>query len=263
LPVSEQAIVVTQRKEDDLPTEVKGLGVRWTENLGYQIQVPLEGQEQEKTYDVEFINNRWYLLTLTTEGYKTIISAKLNPYQWDTGLWPEDHSKNPKNLIIATAESFGDYLEGGLRQMSGTTTTPGPSAPPPAISKGKKKEQPKEEEETPTNSGRSFRGKAPETFDGDRTKSKAFISDMTIYMKVNQKHPDIKNPYTRIFIALSFIKGPNVVNWVEAQFHRAEENLDDIAGGDETDEDLWKDFIAQFKSAYISLMAKEEAYIKL
>jgi hypothetical protein len=92
----------------------------------------------------------------------------------------EDHPSNPKNIVIATAETFGTYLEEGL-QMSGN---PGTSAPP-SKAKGKEREDPKEEEASNGNNG-SFRGKAPEVFDGDRSKSKAFISDMTIYMKVNR-----------------------------------------------------------------------------
>jgi hypothetical protein len=257
LPLSTQPTLVTRRGSDDLPTEVKGSGVRWTEGLGYQIQVPLEDPSQYKVYDVEFINDAWYLLTPTQEGFVTIAKGKLNPNQWGTGVWPEDHPSNPKNIVISTAESFGTYLEEGLTQMSGN---PGTSVPP-SKAKGKERENPKEEE-TPNDNGGSFRGKAPEIFNGDRTKSKAFISDMTIYMKVNRRNTDIKNPFTRIFIA-SFIKGPSVVNWVEAQFRRAEENLTYIAGGNEMDEDLWKDFIEQFEQAYVSSTAKEDAYMQL
>jgi len=89
---------------------------------------------------------------------------------------------------------------------------------PPAPSKGKKRQEPEEEEEIlPTRRG-NFQGKAPDIFDGDRTKSKAFISDLKIYFRINRNHPDVKNYHTRVFVALSFIKGPNVVNWVDAQF---------------------------------------------
>jgi hypothetical protein len=87
--------------------------------------------------------------------------------------------------------------------------------------------------------------------------------DLKIYFRINRNHPDIKNYHTRVFVALSFIKGPNVVNWVDAQFQRAEDNLIDLAGGDETDVDLWNDFINEFKRAYISTTAKESAYVKL
>ena len=89
-----------------------------------------------------------------------------------------------------------------------STSTVKPLAP----SKGKKKQEPEEEEETPPTRKGNFQGKAPNVFDRDRTKSKAFISDLKIYFRINRSHPDVKNYHTRVFVALSFIKGPNVVN---------------------------------------------------
>jgi hypothetical protein len=155
-----------------------------------------------------------------------------------------------------TTPSFGEFIEQGLTKMASTSTTQNPTT------KGKKKQESQEEEVPPTNGG-NFCGKAPDIFDGDRTKSKAFISDLKIYFRVNWNHLDIKNPHTRVFIALSFIKGPNVVNWVDTQSQRAENNLIDLAGGDKMDGDLWKNFVDQFKRAYISTTAKESAYVKL
>jgi hypothetical protein len=95
------------------------------------------------------------------------------------GNWPDDHLNNPKNLVLTTAPSFGDFLHQGLTMASTSATTP-----PPAqinmgggtISKGKKKDDQEE-----SGSGGGLQGKAPELFDGDRTKSKAFISDVRIY----------------------------------------------------------------------------------
>ena len=84
-----------------------------------------------------------------------------------------------------------------------------------------------------------------------------FISDLKIYFRINRNHPDVKNYHTRVFVALSFIKGPNIVNWVDAQFWRAEDNLIGLAGGDKTDADLWNNFVNKFKRAYISTTAKE------
>jgi hypothetical protein len=42
-----------------------------------------------------------------------------------------------------------------------------------------------------------------------------------------------------------------------------EEDLVNICGGDEEDEDLWQGFERRFKRAYISSTAKENAYVKL
>jgi len=102
-------------------------------------------------------------------------------------------------------------------------------------------------EENSDHGGGGLRGKAPELFNGDRTKSKAFISDLRIYFQINQKKTEIKNTFSRVLLALSFIKGPNVVNWVETQTDLIEEELESN-GKDEEDEDLWQDFLARFKT---------------
>jgi hypothetical protein len=190
--------------------------------------------------------------------FKTATEGELQPNQWGLGYWPENHPKNPKNIVLTTVPSFGEYLEQGLKTMASASTEKLPT-----LSKEKKKQEPIEEEEITTTRRGNFQGKAPDVFDGDRTKSKAFISDLKIYFRINRNHPDVKNYHARVFVALSFIKGPNVVNWVDAQFQRAEDNLIDLAGGDETDIDLWNDFVNEFKRAYISTTAKESAYVKL
>jgi hypothetical protein len=98
------------------------------------------------------------------------------------GNWPDNHPNNPKNLILATAPSFGDFIQQGLTMASTFAT-----APPAQINmggetipKGRKKDDHKE------NGNRGgLQGKAPKLFDGDRTKSKVFISDIQIYFKIN------------------------------------------------------------------------------
>jgi hypothetical protein len=69
--------------------------------------------------------------------------------------------------------------------------------------------------------------------------------------------------YSRVLLALSFIKGPNIVNWVSTQFDQLDEDLTNLCGGDEEDEMLWEEFERRFKWAYISSTAKENAYVKL
>jgi hypothetical protein len=126
------------------------------------------------------------------------------------------------------------------------------------IPKGKKKDNHEE-----NGNGGGLRGKAPEVFDGDRTKSRAFISDIQIYFKINRNKFNVKNAYSRVLLALSFIKGPNVVNWVGTQIEQLEEDLINICGGDEDDEELWQEFEKKFKRAFISSTMKESAYVKL
>jgi hypothetical protein len=60
--------------------------------------------------DVEFINDEWYLLEVSSNGYQTDISGKVPKEHTGIGNWPDDHPNNPKNLVLATAPSFGDFL---------------------------------------------------------------------------------------------------------------------------------------------------------
>jgi hypothetical protein len=110
--------------------------------------------------------------------------------------------------------------------MASTSTT----TPPAQINMGGgviPKEKKKDDHEENGNGG-GLRGKAPKLFNGDRTKSKVFISDIQIYFKINRNKFDVKNVYSRVLLALSFIKGANVVNWVGTQIDQLEEDLVNI-----------------------------------
>jgi hypothetical protein len=97
--------------------------------------------------DVEFINDKWYLLEGSPNGYRTDISGKVPKEHTGIGNWPDDHPNNPKNIVFATVPSFGDFLLQGQTMASMSATTP-----PPAqinmgggtIPKGKKKDNHKE-----------------------------------------------------------------------------------------------------------------------
>ena len=128
-------------------------------------------------------------------------------------------------------------------------------------SKQKKKETVDKDEDN--GNGGSLKGKAPEIFNGDRSKSKEFLSELRVYLQLNQKKGDVKNCYSRVLLALSFIKGPNVVNWTNAQFNELDEDLHNLYGGDEKDEGLWTDFLKRFKRAYVSTTQREDAYVKM
>jgi len=77
--------------------------------LGYQVNIPLNNGNT-KVVDIKFINDDWYLLKGTSEGFKTNIFGKFFKNQFNVGNWPDNHPKNPRNLTIAIAPSFGEYL---------------------------------------------------------------------------------------------------------------------------------------------------------
>ena len=190
--------------------------------------------------DVEFVNDDWYILEANTEGYRTTKSNKFPLNEYGVGNWPDNHPRNPRNLVLATARSFGDFLL-GQNTITGRPTEQ---------QNTEVRDNQKKEESSDSNGG-GLRGKAPEVFNGDRTKSKAFISDLRIYFQINRNKAEIKNTFSRVLLALSFIKGANVVNWVDTQTDLVEEELASN-GENEEDEDLWTDFLKRFKNTYVS-----------
>ena len=161
LPIGQNWTKVTRRGTDDLPTEVKG-SVYWTEGIGYQLSEP-DKKGTNQVIDVEFINDSWFVLDLNEETPRTNQTGKFPDYGLGTGLWPEEHPSHPRNrnLVLATAPSFGDYVLQGL--MEGTSQPP-PEQNQPSPQKGKQRENDQTEQ---SQGGSTLRGKAPEVFEGN------------------------------------------------------------------------------------------------
>ena len=147
--------MIERRSTNDLLPEVLGK-VYWVEGLGYRLDVELK-DDTTKVFDVEFINENWYLIEETNEGYKTNATAKIPENEFGTGYWPSAHPKNPKNLVLAVAPTFGDFLAQGLSTM--TQNQPDPT---PQINMGGAPVAATNEPETTTEQGGgSLKGKAP------------------------------------------------------------------------------------------------------
>jgi hypothetical protein len=103
-------------------------------------------------------------------------------------------------------------------------------------------------------------GKPPTTFDGDRSKADRFATQLGLFMTINERNPVITNPVRRVALALSYIRGPKVDDWVSQQFYA----LMTKAFGDDdhapthaySDEALWDDFVTEIERAY-SQMGEE------
>jgi hypothetical protein len=125
LPITSQPIPVTRQPTNDLPGEVLGT-VYWTEGVGYQLNVTSrDGTTQ--VLNVEFINDKWYLLEGSPNGYRTDVSGKVPKEHTGIGNWLDDHPNNPKNIVFATASSFEDFLLQGQTMASTSATTPSPA----------------------------------------------------------------------------------------------------------------------------------------
>ena len=105
-------------------------------------------------------------------------------------------------------------------------------------------------ENSPTNE--NLLGAPPTTFDGDRSEADRFITQFGLFRIINDRNAVITNPKRRVALALTYIRGPKVDAWVAQQHYllsikanRAARTHRDAA---DTDEALWEDFIAEFKT---------------
>jgi hypothetical protein len=119
----------------------------------------------------------------------------------------------------------------------------------------------------PNGEGGGLDGHAPKTFDGDRSKTLQFIQEFELFRMINISHRKMRVAATRVGIALSYIKGENVNDWVFKQITQLSirVNGDDYNGPTHApgDEALWRDFVADFKSAFVHTASREEAYARL
>jgi hypothetical protein len=100
-------------------------------------------------------------------------------------------------------------------------------------------------------------GREPEIFDGTRSKTEGFLQEWNIYYGLNWGADVITTPFTRAMLFLSFIKGPNIQEWVAAQI---EWLGDQLAGGAQVhNEYLWRTIIDRFKDAFTDTMSIEKA----
>ena len=116
---------------------------------------------------------------------------------------------------------------------------------------------PREEER----SSRALKGSAPEVFDGDRTKSETFIDQFDVYAKINRKNESMREPYSRVLMAISFIKGKKVRDWARGRVLALEQETDN--GTPYDDERLWRDFANAFNEAFTDTTRAQDAYNKL
>jgi hypothetical protein len=100
-------------------------------------------------------------------------------------------------------------------------------------------------------------GRKPEVFDGMRSKTEGFLQEWNIYYGLNWGADVITTPFTCAMLFLSFIKGPNIQEWVAAQI---EWLGDQLAGGAQVhNEYLWHTIIDCFKDAFTDTMSVEKA----
>jgi len=260
---------IVRRQQDDLPAHVtrdayfEDHGVN-NPNTGYHLDTP-SGQ----TIPVEFIQaNDTYLWVQLHRHNDTWITnqegiIRNNP---DLGWW----------LIIDPQHP--DYIQEASIPLTLAAVTTAPQQLPthpdisdhPTIMEGQQEDinvatgQAQAETQqisiiTPSNG--ALKGNPPFVFTGDRNTSRKFINNFDLWRLLNQHNDTMKKPLSRVVALLSYMDGDKVDAWKEEQMHILEKAAND--GVQETDEDLWKDFIERFRNAFTNQNQKEESYQKL
>ena len=106
-----------------------------------------------------------------------------------------------------------------------------------------------------------MKGNPPTIFSGDRSKSDDFLREFKIYRMANSQNNSMLVPLDRIGLAISFIRGPNVNDWVEGMMTRIDRHL--ANGIDPGDERLWATFVRDFENAFTDTTKVQNAHHKL
>jgi len=107
----------------------------------------------------------------------------------------------------------------------------------------------------------ALKGNPPIIFTGDRNTSRKFINNFDLWRLLNANNDTMKKPLSRVVTLLSYMDGDKVDAWKEEQMHILEKAAND--GVQDTDEDLWNDFIGRFRNAFTNQNQREESYQKL
>ena len=110
----------------------------------------------------------------------------------------------------------------------------------------------------------NLKGKVPEIFDGDRTKTLKFLNAFGLFHMNNEDNSHMKNPYKCCTYFLGLLNGEKVDDWVEEQTdilrEKTTRNSDRIGKDKET---LWEDLMESFSNAFAHTGRVEQARTEL
>src|ERR1700761_5896613 len=101
-------------------------------------------------------------------------------------------------------------------------------------------------------------GQQPTIFEGDRRKSEGFMQEWNIYHGINRYTPQMINPFSRVLMFLSFIKGEKVQEWTQAQLRWAIDYVAQAPGND-NHEYLWTTVADAFYRAFTNITREVDA----
>jgi hypothetical protein len=117
----------------------------------------------------------------------------------------------------------------------------------------------------------ALKGAVPTMFNGDHTKTDQFICEFGLYQVVNLDNATIISPFQHVALALTFMHGPKVDNWVVQYidlvgikvYGNNTTNPPTPATHQFNNEHLWTEFITDFHHTYSNTAEAEGAYAKL
>ena len=280
-------LVVPPRSTDNLPPHVLG-SARWNQNYN-RYYVPRSFTSNNKTQPVEFLNNRWYTLYpdstqhgvfLTNANSVISLVNTLGLGYWDPtdpahpdfqptaaiDADPPSPSQNQSTLPSTSPHSVTHQTSLVLPPATGhvipvpttvPTTAPTTAQTTAPMSTGTGTTAP------PPNG--ALRGTPPTIFTGDRQKADTFWSEFRRYKLNNRNHPAMTLPFDCVLMALSYIRGPLVDDWVDAQETHLTTRTDTTQTPHvpETDPVLWTEFATAFKDAWKDTSKKQNAHDQL
>jgi hypothetical protein len=110
-----------------------------------------------------------------------------------------------------------------------------------------------------------LKGTALSVFNDNRSWSDTFWNEFCQYHLLNRNNESISIPFFDVLTALSYIKGPIIKDWVNAQAEALEQRVNPMCWVHITEGDkaLWREFETNFKSAWKDTAHTQSAYDQL
>jgi hypothetical protein len=111
-----------------------------------------------------------------------------------------------------------------------------------------------------TNGG-ALKGNPPAPFTGERSKGRGFLNAFNLFKETNRHNETMKNPYSRVTSALTYMTSDLMESWKEDQLQQLQDHI--TAGTLDTDELHWQSFEMDFHNAFTNTNAAKEAWTEL
>jgi Retrotransposon gag protein len=108
----------------------------------------------------------------------------------------------------------------------------------------------------------SLCGSPPNIFDGTRDKVDSFLQAFGLYRAINRQHITMREPYNRIMMMLSYMKGPKIDDWVREKATLLEAAVSN-GMANPNDEHVWNTFLEEFMDAFTDTTQREQATLDL